>query len=234
MFLSLCLILVGAQPATAADTTANAAVARVGATYRKGGDMTATFTQTYTDKLRGKSRVESGQMWVKKDGRVRWSYQQPVSKDFVFDGKVAYFYEPENTQVTLFEHFKDSPVAQALQFLWGQGEVEKVFSIAPCETDCPEAQPGVMVVQLTPKEPLPSVHHVMMRIDTAAWLVQASTVVDPLGNRNVYAFSRAQFGAKLDDAKFAFEPPAGVSILRADTDSNAKSSDAQGRGKHVR
>lgn len=231
MLLPLLAILVTAP----LDPTA--VVARVGATYRAGGDMTARFTQTYTDKLRGKSRVESGQMWVKKDGRVRWSYQAPEQKDFVFDGRVAFFYEPENTQVTIFEHFKDSPIAQALQFLWGQGEVEKVFAIGPCQKDCPAPEPHVMAVQLTPKEPLPTVHHVVMRIDTAAYLVQASTVVDPLGNTNVYAFNQPQFGAKLDNAKFDFTPPTGVSILRADANSNqpaGASGHAEGRGKDVR
>jgi outer membrane lipoprotein carrier protein len=221
MFLTLCFVL-GAGATATAPLDPAAAVARVGATYRAGGDMTATFSQTYTDKLRGRTRVETGRMWVKKDGRVRWSYLDPERKDFVYDGKAAYFYEPENAQVTLFEHFKDSPVAQALQFLWGQGEVEKTFAVGPCEKDCPPPEPNVLAVQLTPKQPLPSVHHVIMRIDTAAYLVQSSTVVDPLGNKNVYAFSKAQFGAKVDDAKFDFTPPTGVSILRADADANEK------------
>ncbi|MEK7704525.1 MAG: outer membrane lipoprotein carrier protein LolA, partial [Myxococcota bacterium] len=69
------------------------------AAYKRGGDFSADFTQTYTDKLRGKSRTESGNLWVKADGRVRWSYTKPESKDFVFDGQQAYFYEPENAQV---------------------------------------------------------------------------------------------------------------------------------------
>lgn len=230
--LSLSLVLL------AAPLDPAAVVARVGATYRAGGDMTAQFTQTYTDKLRGKTRVESGQMWVKKDGRVRWSYQQPEHKDFVFDGNVAYFYEPDNAQVTLFEHFKDSPIAQALQFLWGQGEVQKIFTIGPCEKDCPTDLEGkAIAVQLTPKRALPSVNHVVMRIDANAYVVQSSTVVDPLGNKNVYAFSKAQFGAKLDDAKFDFTPPTGVSILRApDMSGPAEdaSSHVEGRGKDAR
>ena len=68
-------------------------------------------------------------LWAKPDGRVRWSYLDPVRKDFVFDGEAAYFYEPENAQVTVFERFQDSPLANAVQFLWGQGDIEATFDV---------------------------------------------------------------------------------------------------------
>ena len=58
----------------------------------------------------------------------RWSYLDPVPKDFVFTGERAFFYEPDNAQVTVFEQFKDSPHAdlmfQAQAFGLELGETE--------------------------------------------------------------------------------------------------------------
>ena len=206
----LCVILPGIDP--------GATVNQVQVTYRAGGDLSASFKQTYVDKMRGKTRVESGKMWVKKDGRVRWSYREPTAKDFVFDGKTAYFYEPENAQVTVFDRFRDSPIAGAMQFLWGQGELAKSFDISACSRDCPAPASGEAVVQLVPKTALAAVEHIALVVDPKAGRVRRSVVYDPLGNRTEYQFDDLQFGATVDDAKFAFTVPTGVSVLRAAAD----------------
>src|SRR5262245_58384914 len=116
----------------AAAPSPEAVVQRVQAVYEKAGDLEADFTQSYVEKLRGKTRVESGHLWAKKDGRVRWEYREPVPKYFVFDGKDAFFYEPENAQVTEFEKFEDSDLSNALRFLLGKGDLAKRFTVAAC------------------------------------------------------------------------------------------------------
>lgn len=185
------------------------------AVYRNSGDMTANFTQTYTDKLRGKSRVESGEVWAKTDGRVRWSYSSPVHKDFVFDGQSAYFYEPDNAQVTVFEQFRDSQAYQALRFLWGQGQLDKHFIASNCDKEsCGEIPAKTAGLKLVPKTPLASVKYAVLIMDAAKYQVVQSILFDPLGNRTVYAFSSVKFGTKVEDNKFRFTPPAGVNILK--------------------
>jgi outer membrane lipoprotein carrier protein len=200
---------------TALDPAPNATVANLQATYRNAGDMSAAFKQIYIDKLRGKKRAEQGKLWVKTDGRVRWTYQEPERKDFVFDGKTAYFYEPENAQVTIFERFQDSPLANAMHFLWGQGDLAKTFDLSACEGVCPSAAVGDGLVQLVPKKPMPAVDHIVLVVDGKTHKVRESVVFDPLGNRTEYHFSDVQFGAKVETAKFAFTVPPGVSVLRA-------------------
>ena len=191
------------------------AVAQLQATYKNVGDMTAKFEQVYIDKLRGKKHAEQGSLWMKTDGRVRWSYSQPERKDFIFDGKVAYFYEPENAQVTVFEHFEESPLAHALHYLWGQGDIAKTFEVGPCKGICPQPNPGDAVFQMTPRNALPSVDHIVLCIDGKTQRVRESVVFDPLGNRTEYRFSEVQFGGHINAQKFDFTIPAGVSVLKA-------------------
>ena len=192
-----------------------AVVERVVATYKQGGDMTATFTQTYQDQWRKKTREESGQMWVKKDGRVRWAYLLPERKDFVFDGKTAYFYEPENGQVTVFEQFRDSPVAHAMEFLWGQGDLPNMFAFAACDAACATVAASEVAVRLNPKKAMASVDHVVLVVDPKTQRVRRSRVMDALGNSSEYVFSNVRFNAPMPDSKFVFTMPEGVSVLRA-------------------
>ena len=204
----------------AAAPTPDQLVNQVQAAYHNGGDMTAQFTQTYIDKLRGKKRVESGNLWVKTDGRVRWSYMKPQRKDFVYDGTTAYFYEPDNAQVTVFEHFGDSPIANAMQFLWGQGELRKSFEVQACDTSCAEpskagAKAGEVAVRMVPKEGIAAVDHVVLWMDEKAQRVRRSLVYDPLGNVTEYQFTDVQLGVRIEAAKFSFTVPQGVSLLRA-------------------
>ncbi|MBI3179848.1 MAG: outer membrane lipoprotein carrier protein LolA [Deltaproteobacteria bacterium] len=190
-------------------------LSKVQATYKQGGDFEASFTHVYIDKLRGKKRLETGKLWAKRDGRVRWSYLDPVPKDFVFTGKQAIFYEPEAAQVTLFEAFEDSPLFEATRFLWGQGRIDRLFDAKTCSTHCDLGGAGEIVIELWPKQELASIDHTVLIVDAKAFRVLRSIIFDTLGNRTEYVFSAVKFGAKISGKKFDFVMPQGVSILRA-------------------
>jgi outer membrane lipoprotein carrier protein len=211
--LSLALIVVAAAAAP------DSAISRVQQTYQR-GDLCAAFEQTYVEKLRNKKKVESGRLWAKRDGRVRWTYEKPTRKDFVYDGKKAWFYEPDNGQVTEFDKFEQSPIWGAVRFLWGQGNLMDVFAVAACnDPKCRDnAAPGLAVYQLTPKKPIAAVDHVVLEVDPATSQVRRSIVYDTLGNRTEYAFSDVSIGCQVPDAKLTFEVPKGVSVVRASGD----------------
>src|SRR5215467_7290876 len=50
----------------------------------------AAFTEIYQGP--GISRNESGTLWLKKPGRMRWEYHTPREKLFLIDSQTAYFY----------------------------------------------------------------------------------------------------------------------------------------------
>ncbi len=213
-----CLCFALALGLPAATTAPEQVLSKVQSTYKQGGDLSASFTQVYVDKLRGKKKSEAGHLWAAKDGKVRWAYETPVKKDFYFTGKAAYFYEPENAQVTVFDKFEDSPLWNAMRFLWGQGSLSETFAVKECDAACPKPGAGEAVLWLAPKEPVAAVDHVVLIIDTAASRVKSSLVYDALGNRTEYHFTDLTFGQKLDPKKFQFEVPKGVSVLRASSE----------------
>ena len=191
---------------------------KVQATYKNAGNIEARFEQINVNKLRGKRRAEKGKLWAKPDGRVRWSYLDPIRKDFVYDGTTAYFYEPENAQVTVFEKFQDSPLANAVQFLWGQGDISKTFEVEPCKTKCDVGDDGDLILVLWPKHDIPTVDHSVLVVDPKTYRVRRSFVYDPLGNHTEYRFEDIRFGGDVPEKKFDFEVPKGVNILRSTVD----------------
>src|SRR3954467_14974433 len=52
--------------------------------------LRAQFTETYRGA--GITRSESGTLWLRRPGKMRWEYTAPREKLFVSDGKTAYFY----------------------------------------------------------------------------------------------------------------------------------------------
>jgi outer membrane lipoprotein carrier protein len=202
-----------------AAASPQATLARVQEHYAK-GDLCAVFEQTYFEKLRGTKKAETGRLWAKRDGRVRWTYEQPTHKDFVYDGQRAWFYEPENAQVTELEHFEKSPLWSAVRFLWGQGKITETFDVSSCTGDCPEAPAGDKLFVLKPKKPVASVDHVVLEVNPTSLEVDKSIVYDALGNRTEYAFKDVDVGCTVPSERFAFSVPKGVSVVHETSDSS--------------
>ena len=190
-------------------------VARVQETYALRRDITANFTQTFIDNLSGTRRVEAGTLWAQSNGKVRWSYHSPVRKDFIYDGATAYFYEPDNAQVTVFERFEDSQLSSVVRFLWGQGDLMSTFDISPCDAQCSVGLEHELLLALKPKQAIPSIQRVVLAVDVRTARIGRSVVYDPLGNSTEYALSDLRFDMAIDDKKFDFKVPDGVSVLRA-------------------
>src|SRR5882724_13206117 len=64
--------------------------------YNQLKSFKAAFIEIYEGP--GVSRSESGILWLKKPGRMRWEYHQPREKLFLTDGQTAYFYVPGEHQ----------------------------------------------------------------------------------------------------------------------------------------
>ncbi len=85
--------------------------------------LQAEFTETY--KGAGMDRSESGTLWLKKPGKMRWEYRSPRDKLFLSDGKDAWFYVPGDKQVRKTSVKKLEDLRSPLAFLLGKTRLEK-------------------------------------------------------------------------------------------------------------
>src|SRR5947209_18376646 len=72
-------------------------VARVQKYYDATKDLRAKFEQQLESPSRAPSKA-SGDVWLKKPGKMRWDYAKPEKKVIVSDGATLWFYDPEDEQ----------------------------------------------------------------------------------------------------------------------------------------
>src|SRR5260370_10822249 len=74
-------------------------VALLQARYRVAKTLQASFLERYTENGR-LVRVESGNVYFRRPGKMRWDYQAPEQNVFLVDGKTAWFYLPADHTAT--------------------------------------------------------------------------------------------------------------------------------------
>src|SRR6266567_4112878 len=85
--------------------------------------LQAEFTEIYQGS--GVERTESGTLWLKKPGKMRWEYRSPEEKLFVGDGRDAWLYVPDDRQARKEAAKKLEDARSPLAFLLGKTKLQK-------------------------------------------------------------------------------------------------------------
>src|SRR5882762_8711391 len=153
--LTLCLATANAEDV---HTTAKA----VDDHYNHLRSLQAEFTQIY----RGNEieRSESGTLWLKKPGKMRWEYRSPKEKLFLSDGKNAWFYVPGDRQVRKTSVSKLDDLRSPLGFLLGKTRLEKELEGLSLAPDVAPLAPGNTVLRGVPKAMADRIREVILEI----------------------------------------------------------------------
>src|SRR5436305_6622884 len=95
----------------------------VDAHYNHLQSMQSEFSEIYRGN--GTERVESGTLWLKKPGKMRWEYRSPREKLFLSNGKDAWFYVPGDRQARKESAKKLEDIRSPLAFLLGKTKLAK-------------------------------------------------------------------------------------------------------------
>ena len=101
----------------------DAVVRKVDDHYNHLSSLRAHYTERYSGM--GMDRTEEGTLLLKKPGRMRWSYAEPVGKVFVLDGKFAWFYTPGDAQASRVPAKQLDDLRSPLRFLLGHTQLNK-------------------------------------------------------------------------------------------------------------
>jgi outer membrane lipoprotein carrier protein len=175
--------------------------------------LQAEFTETYQGA--GAERVESGTLWLKKPGKMRWEYRSPVEKLFVSDGRDAWFYLPADKQAHKTPVKKLDDLRSPLAFMLGKTRLEKELqglSLAPDKR--PEAA-GDVVLRGVPKTMADQVNQVLLEI-TSANQIYSIQIEQMDGSVTKYRFDGQKENIEVADRQFVFSPPAGVETVEGD------------------
>ena len=155
---------------------------------------------------------ESGNVWMKRPGKMRWEYEQPSTKLFISDGVKIYFYVPKDNQVMVADlslDLQDMP----LLFLIGRGDIQENFQVELDPKEDPLAA-GNPMLRLTPRKIQAHFSFLIVEIDPALVVIRRLAIIEPLGNRNDYILTGWRENLRIDNNKFRFQIPAGVEVLQ--------------------
>ena len=207
-FISLGLVIGLAAHAQAADVHAIADA--VDRHYNHLRTLECEFTEIYSGA--GSERTESGTLWLKKPGKMRWEYRSPIAKLFVSDGKDAWLYVPGDRQVRRTSLRKLEDLRSPLAFMLGKTKLEKELQGLSVSPVVAPLVAGDIVLRGTPKAMAGRVSQVLLEI-TPQSRIERIVIEEADATTTEYRFTDPKEDVEISDQRFVFAPPAGVEVI---------------------
>ena len=178
--------------------------------YNSLKSMRSHFTEEYHGA--GMSRSESGTLYLKKPGKMRWDYDQPRQKVFLSDGKTAWFYVPGEQQARKTPVSKLDDIRSPLRFLLGKTKLRKEFNELGIAPNIQPQVPGDIVLRGSPKGMEDRVSLVVLEV-TPDGRIDRIQIEEVDGAVTDFRFSDTAENVAVADNLFRFAPPAGVEVV---------------------
>jgi outer membrane lipoprotein carrier protein len=172
--------------------------------------LQADFTEIYRGA--GMERTESGTLWLKKPGKMRWDYRSPRDKLFLSDGKDAWFYVLGARQVQRTAVKKLDDLRSPLAFLLGKTKLEKELQGLSLAPDVAPLAAGDVVLRGVPKSLADRVSQVLLEITPEHWISKI-LIEEVDGSVTEYRFTNQRENVAVPDQKFQFAVPDGVEVI---------------------
>ncbi len=195
---------VGARAQKAADKLLKTVENR----YNRMQSLKLNFSETYAGYHRP-AQTESGVLYLRKPGRMRWEYAAPAGKIFLSDGKDVFLYTPGDRRAERSRLKQSEDMRAPLAFLLGKLDFSKEFKSFETHLDG-----GSTWISALPK----SENLAYTRVEFLAaqdGTIQRVRVTGQDQSKLDFTFSGEQQNAPVAAAMFTFTPPPGVRVVEA-------------------
>jgi outer membrane lipoprotein carrier protein len=203
-FWSACLL---SSAVTAADIDVPRTLKGVEDRYNRTQTLQLSFTETYQQGAR--ARVEKGDLFLRKPGRMRWQYTAPAGKLFVSDGKFIYSYTPQDNRAEKMKLKETDDMRAPLAFLLGRLDFNKDFREFRAHVE----DGGVFITAIPKSDKLP--YSEVSFLTTADYTIRRLEVKNQDNSVLRFAFENEKKDPALQDSLFHFTPPPGVEYVDA-------------------
>jgi outer membrane lipoprotein carrier protein len=180
--------------------------------YGKMTDLRAEFTQTAFNRSLNQTIPAEGTVYLKRGGKLRWEFKEPTPQEIVSDGKTLWVYTPTLNQVNVGAA-PEALAGPAGSFLAGLGRLRAHFEVRFLNPAQPRDADGSYVLDLTPKQPLPTLARLVLSVEPRQWDVRSAVVHDQFENTVTMRFVKLTVNTGLADKLFTFVPPPGVATV---------------------
>ena len=186
-------------------------VARVQKYYDSTKDLRAKFEQQIESASRAPSKA-SGEVWLKKPGKMRWDYAKPEKKLMVSDGATLWVYEPEDEQAYK-QDLKGNDAAGAGLVSARRGQARR--RVRRQHDQGRRRRRRRLALKMVPKIGTTAYRYLVFVVDGKSGQVKQHHHLRPAGrHQHTLSFIDVQQNKGVDDGKFKFSPPSGTHILK--------------------
>jgi len=214
LIVSVTALTARADDQAAKSSCRDAAVKALQQRYESAKDLRADIVQTTHSVTLGATASEQmtsrGTVVFAKPGKMRWSYEEPEPSLVVSDGTTLWIYDPTFREAQKLPATEGYLSGAAIQFLLGEGAIERDFEISALRCDAAGAE-----LSLQPRKPS-SYEKLHVSVNPQTGDLLKTTVFFVLGNVTEVAFSHIELNTHPAASLFQFDPPADVRVIELD------------------
>src|SRR5437879_2898529 len=207
----LTLVLLGAAGSASAQSL-DEIVRDIEVAYARMTDLRAEFSQAAFNKSLNQTIPARGTVYLKKGGKLRWEFTEPTPEEIVPDGKKLWVYTPTLNQANVAQA-PEALAGPAGSFLAGLGRLRAEFTVRFLNPAQPKDTEGNWVLDLTPKQPLPTLSRLILSLEPRGWQARKAIVHDQFDNTVTMKFTKMVVNSGLPERTFTFVAPKGVAIV---------------------
>jgi outer membrane lipoprotein carrier protein len=212
--ISIVVVLMAAAISAAALPNVQAVARAIDSHYNRLRSLQADFTEIYQGG--GIERTESGTMWLKKPGKMRWEYRSPEEKLFVGDGRDAWLYLPAEKQARKSSMRRLEDLRSPLAFLLGKSKLEKELQGLSFAPDVQPSRSGNSMLRGVPRGMEDRVRQVLLEVTPEQRIVRI-LVHGTDDSITEYRLNNQRENVAVPDSKFRFTAPPGAEIVEDET-----------------
>lgn len=204
--MSRLLLILAAAPLLAQDFNLPETLERVEKRYNNARTIQVGFEQTYSAPGRPR-RSESGMLYLRKPGRMRWDYSNPAGKVFLSDGKYIYLYSPSTNRVEKTLAKATDDLRAPLAFLLGKLDFSRDFREFRLRREGEDTY--IAALPKSDKAPYQRVDFVV----TPDYHIRRLIVVSHDGSQMDFRFEGERINPSLNANLFVFKVPEGAELI---------------------
>jgi outer membrane lipoprotein carrier protein len=197
-----------ALPAFAAAPSVDGLLKSIENRYNRAQSLKLDFSETYAG-IKSSVQSESGVLWLRKPGRMRWDYISPPGKLFISDGKDVFMYTPDDRRAEKSKLKESEDMRAPLAFLLGKLDFAKEFKSFQTRAEGTDtwiaAEPKSENLAYSRVEFLATPQGEIRRVRITG---QDQSKLD-------FTFSNEQLNAPVVPSLFSFRAPPGVQVIEA-------------------
>ena len=207
--MAFALLALPALGASQANPAVDGLLKNIEARYNRSQSLKLDFSESYAG-MKAPVQSESGVLYLRKPGRMRWEYSAPAGKVFISDGKEVFMYTPADKRAEKSKLKESEDMRAPLAFLLGKLNFAKEFKSFQTHTDGTDTW-----ISAEPKSENLAYSKVEF-LATPAGEIRRVRITGQDQSKLDFTFSNEQLNVPVAPGLFTFKAPPGVQIVEAE------------------